>query len=133
MCQQFVVMAHDAEGHVIGQCEHGTIHLIWTRASLYLHPAELIVLLDLLYSFQPRQVKAERGSFSLIRLREGWVQLSCDCAGLLLHEIELYSLIRLLSKASEQLNLKALPMPNRARRLRDEYRIVTAVPQAGPN
>lgn len=133
MCQQFVVLAHDAEGHVIGQCEHGTIHLIWTRASLYLHPAELIVLLDLLYSFRPDQIKAERASFSLIRLREGWFQLSCDCAGLLLHEIELYSLIRLMSKASEQLNLKALPRPTCAQRLTEEYRIVTTVPQAGPN
>lgn len=131
MCYQFTILAQDASGRVICQCEHGTIHLFWTRASLYIHPAELPALLTLLRRFQPEHVQIDQESFSIIRLGEGWYQLCCDCVGLMLSEADLYSLIGLVGSVCEQLGLRDGPQSGRAQRIRHEYRTVTAVPQPG--
>jgi hypothetical protein len=126
MCQRLTVLAHDGAHHRIAQCEHGTIHLFWVRASLFLHPADLVPLLALLQHWQPDRAVTSH-DFSILPTSNRQFQLWCSCAGLLLSEAELYQLRTLVSRAVERLGLSMSPLRQTPAGWPAEYQVLTSV------
>lgn len=129
MCQQLTILACDNAGHRIAQCEHGTIHLFWVRANIFLAPDDLLNLLALLQCWQLQQPFAESAGFMLRRMTSGHVQLWCACVGLLFDDNELDLLRSMLWHAVGQLNLIGSSAQRRGSCWTEEYEVVTVVPQ----
>jgi hypothetical protein len=129
MCQQLTILARDDAAHSIAQCEHGTVHVFWVRAALFLHPDDLLPLLALLQCWQPAHEVTQSDGFTIVRQVSGQLQLWCDEIGLLMSEADLYSLAQLLWRAADRLNLLAgsrqAPAPNTLA----AYRRLTSVPR----
>jgi hypothetical protein len=128
MCQRLTILACDNAGHRIAQCEHGTIHIFWVRANIFLTPDDLLNLLALLQCWQPQQPFAESAGFMLRRVTSGHVQLWCACVGLLLDDAELNLLHQMAWHAGSQLNLLGATERRRPRRWSDEYQQLVAAP-----
>lgn len=111
MCRQLTILARDSDAHVIAQCEHGTIHLFWVRANIFLHPDDLLPLLSLIQCWQPGRETAWSEEFAIIRQANGQIQLWCGEAGLRLSEADLYALAHLLWQAAGRLNLASGDSP----------------------
>lgn len=46
MCRNLTVLAREDPNRCIGQCEHGTVQLVWDNLSIRLHPADFIRLAE---------------------------------------------------------------------------------------
>jgi hypothetical protein len=128
MCQRLITLAYDEAGHHIAQCEHGTIHLLWVRASLFLHADMLLPLLSLLQCWHPRQAEAASQGFVLRRMDNGHTQLWYGCVGLLLRDVDVTTLCSLLWEAVQNLNLLDASPSRSYCRWTDEYRTLTVHP-----
>ena len=105
MCRKLTILARDDTGHAVAQCEHGTIHLFWVRAAIFLHPDDLLTLLALLPRWQPGHAVLEADGFKMVRQETGLIQLWCDDAGLQMSVAEAYGLARLIVQAVGRLDL----------------------------
>jgi hypothetical protein len=46
MCQHLKLLIEEDDGHYVGQCEHGTVHLVWAHLSLHLRANDFVALTD---------------------------------------------------------------------------------------
>lgn len=105
MCQNLTILASDDAAHTIAQCEHGTIHVFWVRAVLFLHPDDLLPLLALVQRWQPSYDVTKSDGFTILRQANGRLQFWYHEVGLCISETELYGLAQLLWQAAGNLNL----------------------------
>lgn len=105
MCRKLTILARDSATRIVAQCEHGTIHLYWTRAALFLHPAELMPLIALIQCWKPEFDEARSEPFLIIRQSDGSLQLWYHEIGVHLSQSDLYDLAALLWHAAARLKL----------------------------
>jgi len=105
MCRKLTILARDSANRIIAQCEHGTIHLYWARAALFLHPAELLPLLALIQCWKPDFEEAQSEPFCIVRRLDGSLQLWYREIGVHLSQSDLYDLAALLWHAAARLKL----------------------------
>lgn len=128
MCQQITILAQDQGGHVVAQCEHGTIHFFWVRMTMLLTPDELQALLALLEDWQRCQTDRANQRFSVSQIPDGRFQLWCEFAGLTLNHQELNLMRDLLWLANQRLSLAVNPPDSRMNYFTNEYRVISVVP-----
>ncbi|OAN36335.1 hypothetical protein A6A03_06185 [Chloroflexus islandicus] len=128
MCRKLTILARDSAMRMIAQCEHGTIHLYWTRAALFLHPADLAPLLALIQCWQPAFDEAHSEGFLITRRPDGSLQFWHHEIGLRLSEGELYDLAALLWHAAGRLKLLASSPSLPPRHSLEPSRPLTCVP-----
>lgn len=129
MCHNLTILSRDDAAHTIAQCEHGTIHIFWVCAAIFLHPDDLLPLLALLQCWRPNHDLTESDGFTIARQKDGQLQLWCNQAGLRVSEAELYGLAQLLWRAAGRLNLltgERLPPTHQGFGM---YRRLTSVPE----
>ncbi|MCU0491935.1 MAG: hypothetical protein MUD01_10125 [Chloroflexaceae bacterium] len=86
MCNFFTPLAHHDSSHFIAQCEHGTIHIVWMRTTVHLHPTNFAELAQLLERAEqlPSVEHLRHSCFCMLRDMTGAAQVWMAEVGLAL-------------------------------------------------
>jgi hypothetical protein len=131
MCQHVVVLAKRTERRYSTQCEHGTAHLIWERATLQLHPVECAHLADVLehWGAYAHETTVGEGCIRIFEHPHGAVQVWIHGAGLYLQPVDLLMFTDLVQASARRLAQAAVrPVALRVSCFSAEYRELGVVP-----
>lgn len=101
MCQHITILAQRGERFFVGQCEHGTIHLVWGPALLRLRPNDVEELTqNLIRCLDHDDIEPmHHGRFRLFCTSHGALHLWIGIIGIYLTRIELTTFVHMLDEA----------------------------------